>query len=150
MSKVKLQSMDGDVLEVDEESIRQCGSIKDLVSENREEPIQIHNINTAILKKVTEWCNYHKNDPPLPEYMGVGYMYDIDICPWDAEFLKVDDLTLFALIEAAYYLDTKRLMEVSCKTAALKIYEARCQLEDNRAINAIGQTRAENNWYDEW
>ena len=30
------------------------------------DPIPIQNVNSAILKKVIQWCQYHKDDPPLP------------------------------------------------------------------------------------
>ncbi|XP_039689796.1 SKP1-like protein 1B [Medicago truncatula] len=35
---------------------------------------------------------------------------------WDAEFIKVDNVTLFELVLAANYLDIKNLLELTCKT----------------------------------
>lgn len=35
---------------------------------------------------------------------------------WDAEFVKVDNTTLFELVRAANYLDIKSLLELTCKT----------------------------------
>ena len=37
---------------------------------------------------------------------------------WDAEFLKVDNVTLFELVRAANYLDINNLLELTCKTVA--------------------------------
>lgn len=37
---------------------------------------------------------------------------------WDAEFLKVDNITLFELVRAANYLDIKSLLELTCRTVA--------------------------------
>jgi len=37
---------------------------------------------------------------------------------WDAEFVKVDSVTLFELVRAANYLDIKNLLELTCKTVA--------------------------------
>ena len=40
---------------------------------------------------------------------------------WDAEFVKVDDETLFNLILAANYLDIKSLLDLTCKAVADEI-----------------------------
>jgi len=37
---------------------------------------------------------------------------------WDAEFVKVDNVTLFELVRAANYLDIKNLLEFTCNTVA--------------------------------
>lgn len=37
---------------------------------------------------------------------------------WVAEFVKVDNVTLFELVHAANYLDIKNLLELTCKTVA--------------------------------
>ncbi|GMT26411.1 hypothetical protein PFISCL1PPCAC_17708, partial [Pristionchus fissidentatus] len=35
-------------------------------SENEsQDPIPLQNVNSAILKKVMAWCQYHKDDPPM-------------------------------------------------------------------------------------
>jgi hypothetical protein len=41
-----------------------------------------------------------------------------DIEPWDVEFCKVDQSTLFDIIMAANYLDIKKLLDITCKTVA--------------------------------
>lgn len=41
-----------------------------------------------------------------------------DILPWDLEFFKVDQVTLFNLVLAANYLDIPILLDVSCKSIA--------------------------------
>ena len=51
-----------------------------------------------------------KDDPPLPEDDENKEKRTDDICSWDADFLKVDQGTLFELILAANFLDIK----VSC------------------------------------
>jgi S-phase kinase-associated protein 1 len=38
-----------------------------------------------------------------------------DIIPWDADFCKVDQATLFELILAANFLDIKPLLDLTCK-----------------------------------
>ena len=86
-----------------------------------------------------QWATYHKDDPPLPEDDENKEKRTDDICSWDADFLKVDQGTLFELILAANYLDIKvesvlfydlllschvlspllqGLLDVTCKTVA--------------------------------
>ena len=45
-----------------------------------------------------EWSTHHKDDPPLPEDDENREKRSDDIDPWDQEFLKVDQGTLFELI----------------------------------------------------
>lgn len=68
------------------------------MEEDEEEPVPLPNVNAAILRKVIQWCSYHKDDPPPPEDDENKEKRTDDICSWDAEFLKVDQGTLFELI----------------------------------------------------
>ena len=45
-----------------------------------------------------EWSTPHKDDPPPPEDDDNKEKRTDDIEPWDQEFLKVDQGTLFELI----------------------------------------------------
>ena len=51
-----------------------------------------------------------KDDPPLPEDYENKETRKVDICSWDADFLKIDQGTLFELILAANFLDIKANM----------------------------------------
>ena len=55
-------------------------------------------MNGAILKKVIQWCTYHKDDPPAVDDEDNKEKRADDISSWDADFLKVDQGTLFELI----------------------------------------------------
>lgn len=68
------------------------------MEEDEEEAIPLPNVNAAILKKVIQWCTYHKDDPPPPEDNEDEEKSTDDIGTWDMEFLKVDQGTLFELI----------------------------------------------------
>ena len=57
--------------------------------------------------QVITWATYHKDDPPPPEDDENKEKRTDDISSWDADFLKVDQGTLFELILAANYLDIK-------------------------------------------
>ena len=74
-------------------------SVTDLgMDEDDDEAVPLPNVNAAILKKVIQWCTYHKDDPPPPEDDENKEKRTDDISSWDAEFLKVDQGTLFELI----------------------------------------------------
>ena len=112
MPSIKLQSSDGEVFPVDVEIAKQSVTIKTMLEdlgmdEEDEEVVPLPNVNAAILKKVIQWATYHKDDPPLPEDDENKEKRTDDICSWDADFLKVDQGTLFELILAANYLDIK-------------------------------------------
>ncbi|GFG35732.1 hypothetical protein Cfor_05191, partial [Coptotermes formosanus] len=123
MPNIKLQSSDGEVFEVDVEIAKCSVTIKTMLEdlgmdEDEEEAVPLPNVNSAILKKVIQWATYHKDDPPPPEDDENKEKRTDDISSWDADFLKVDQGTLFELILAANYLDIKGLLDVTCKTVA--------------------------------
>ena len=123
MPYVKLQSSDNEVFEVDVEIAKQSEVIRPMVEncdydDFDDEPIPLLNVNAAILKKVIEWATHHKDDPPPKEAEENREKRTDDIEPFDREFLKVDQGTLFELILAANYLDMKLLLDVLCKTVA--------------------------------
>lgn len=98
---------------------------------NGEAAIPLPNVTGKILQKVIEYCRYHHEHPtPVTEDKKDEKRTD-DIIPWDQEFCKVDQSTLFELIlvsntllaqkltfQAANYLDIKPMLDVTCKTVA--------------------------------
>ena len=123
MPSMKLQSSDGETFEVDVEIAKASNTIKTMIEdlgldEDDDEPVPLPNVNGAIMKKVIDWATHHKDDPPVPEDEENREKRTDDIEPWDQEFLKVDQGTLFELILAANYLDIKGLLDVTCKTVA--------------------------------
>jgi len=124
MTVIKLQSSDKQVFEVDVEVAKASITIKTMledlgIEEDDSEVVPLPNVNSAILKKVIQWAEYHKDDPPpAQEDEENRERRTDDITPWDQEFLKVDQGTLFELIQAANYLDIKGLLDVTCKTVA--------------------------------
>ena len=52
----------------------------------------------AFVVKVITWATHHKDDPPPPDDDENKEKRTDDIDPWDQEFLKVDQGTLFELI----------------------------------------------------
>ena len=100
--KIKLQSSDGDVFDVDVEIAKQSITIKtmleDLGMDNDDDIIPLPNVNSGILKRVIQWATNHKDDPPPPEDDENREKNLNDISTWDQDFLKVDQGTLFELI----------------------------------------------------
>ena len=72
MPNIQLQSSDGEIFKVDVEIAKQSMTIKTMLEdlgmeEDEEEPVPLPNVNAAILKRVIQWCTYHKDDPPPPK-----------------------------------------------------------------------------------
>lgn len=160
VKKVKLQSSDGELFEVEIDVIRMSNTIKTMLEDlgveeedNESETIPLPNVSAAILRKVVTWCQYHKNDPPPLEEDDNKEKRTDDIPSWDAEFLKVDQGILFELILAANYLDIKGLLDVTCKTVANMI-KGKTPEEIRRTFNIKNdftpqeeeQIRKENAW----
>lgn len=113
MPTIKLQSADREVFETDVNIAKCSGTIKTMLEdlgmdEGEDEVVPLPNVNSAILRKVIQWATYHKDDPQTedPDAENKEKRTD-DISSWDADFLKVDQGTLFELILAANYLDIK-------------------------------------------
>ena len=75
-------------------------------------------INAAILKKVIQWAENHKADPPSLDNPKNKVMRTYAISSWDSDFLKEDQGTIFSLILAANYLDIEGLLHATCKSVA--------------------------------
>uniref|UniRef100_F1KST5 Skp1-related protein n=1 Tax=Ascaris suum TaxID=6253 RepID=F1KST5_ASCSU len=162
--KIRLLSSDNEAFEVERDVIKLSTTIntmlQDLGMDSNEsgdaemgDPIPLQNVNAAILRKVIQWCQYHKDDPPPPEDSDNKEKRTDDIPSWDVEFLKVDQGTLFELILAANYLDIKGLLDVTCKTVANMI-KGKSPEEIRRTFNIKNdftpeeeeQIRKENAW----
>merc|ERR1712035_150005 len=126
------------------------------MEDDDDEVVPLPNVNAAILRKVIQWATYHKDDPPLPEDDENKEKRTDDICSWDADFLKVDQGTLFEFSLAASYLDIKGLLDVTCKTVANMI-KGKTPEEIRKTFNIKNdfteeeeaQVRKENQWCEE-
>jgi len=126
--------------------LEDCLEIKD--------PIPIPNVNDAVLTKVLEWCEQHKNDPvPLTEEDTDTRKKSTDIEEWDQKFMQVDQEMLFEIILAANYLDIKPLLDVGCKTVANMIkgkspeeIRKTFNIQNDFSAEEEDQIRRENEW----
>ncbi|XP_058734529.1 SKP1-like protein 1A isoform X2 [Vicia villosa] len=119
--KINLKSSDGEIFVIDEAVALESQTIKHMIEDDcaDETGIPLPNVTSKILAKVIEYCNKH-----VDAANSDGRSVDEDeIKNWDAEFVKVDQKTLFDLILAANYLDIKSLLDLTCKTVADMINE---------------------------
>ena len=115
-TKITLKSSDGEVFEVDQAVALESQTIKHMIEDDcADNGIPLPNVTSKILSKVIEYCKKHV-DAPAAEDRAVTA--DDDLKTFDADFVKVDQATLFDLILAANYLNIKSLLDLTCQTVA--------------------------------
>ncbi|XP_021859004.2 SKP1-like protein 1A [Spinacia oleracea] len=124
--KVILKSSDNEEFSVDNNVAVQCQTIKLMIEDDcADNAIPLPNVTSAILTKVIEYCKKHADASNAAGGSasnaaggsGGGGGGD-ELKKWDAEFVNVDQKTLFDLILAANYLDIKSLLDLTCQTVA--------------------------------
>ncbi|KAL5557830.1 hypothetical protein UlMin_034041 [Ulmus minor] len=114
--KITLKSSDGETFEVDEAVALESQTIKHMIEDDcADNGIPLPNVTSKILSKVIEYCKKHVETPKLDER---ATTVDDELKAWDADFVKVDQATLFDLILAANYLNIKSLLDLTCQTVA--------------------------------
>jgi S-phase kinase-associated protein 1 len=94
--KFTLKSSDGEAFEVDEAVALESQTIKHMIEEDcADNAIPLPNVTSKILSKVIEYCKKHVETPKSDDRPSSA---DDDLKSWDAEFVKVDQATLFDLI----------------------------------------------------
>ncbi|RZC63620.1 hypothetical protein C5167_025365 [Papaver somniferum] len=109
---VTLKSSDGEAFDVEESVALQSQTIKHMIEDDcADNGIPLPNVTGKILAKVIQYCRKHD---------GVADEKDQkdEVKNWDAEFVNVDQATLFDLILAANYLNIKELWDLTCQTVA--------------------------------
>ncbi|KAH8269861.1 hypothetical protein KR018_008140, partial [Drosophila ironensis] len=158
MPIIRLESSDKEIFDTDQE-IAKCSEtirtvLEDLGDESDNSVLPLPKVNSMILKKVLLWATHHKDDPQVAEEDENNESRTDDISSWDADFLNVDQGTLFELILAANYLNIQGLLDVTCKTVANMIRGKTPQeIRDTFAIQndfspqEEEKVRMENEWY---
>ncbi|KAK9165096.1 hypothetical protein Scep_000287 [Stephania cephalantha] len=112
--KITLMSCDKEAFDVDEAVALESLTIKHMIEDtNPDSAIPVPNVTGKILAKVIEYCKKHVESPKSDDRA-----LEEDLKNWDAEFVKVDQATLFDLILAANYLNIKSLLDLTCQTVA--------------------------------
>uniref|UniRef100_A0A7C8ZBF3 SKP1-like protein n=1 Tax=Opuntia streptacantha TaxID=393608 RepID=A0A7C8ZBF3_OPUST len=116
--KVTLKSSDGETFEVEEAVALESQTIKHMIEDDcADNAIPLPNVTGKILSKVIEYCKKHV-DAAAAKSSDERSSSDDELKAWDAEFVKVDQNTLFDLILAANYLNIKSLLDLTCQTVA--------------------------------
>ncbi|XWS40208.1 hypothetical protein CRYUN_Cryun18bG0120800 [Craigia yunnanensis] len=111
--KIMFKSSDGETFEVEEAVAMESQTIKHMIEEDcANNEIPLPNVTSKILSKVLEYCKKHVDAADDKE------KYPDELKAWDADFVKVDQNTLFDLILAANYLNIKSLLDLICQTVA--------------------------------
>ncbi|BAH95253.1 Os11g0456300 [Oryza sativa Japonica Group] len=126
---ITLKSSDGEEFEVEEPVAMESQTIRHMIEDDcADNGIPLPNVNSKILSKVIEYCNKHVHaaaaaaskaaDDAASAAAAVPPPSGEDLKNWDADFVKVDQATLFDLILAANYLNIKGLLDLTCQTVA--------------------------------
>ena len=156
--KVKLTTMDGETVEVDQEIACKSFLIKGIIDEGGcEEEIPLPSIKKATLDKILEYCAYiHTNQPPeIDKPLRSSNLSDV-VNEWYSNFVNLEQEVLFELILAANFMDIKSLLELSCAKVAslikgMTIPETRkfFNIENDFSPEEELQIMDENKWAEE-
>mmetsp|Transcript_12837 Transcript_12837/g.24497 ORF Transcript_12837/g.24497 Transcript_12837/m.24497 type:complete len:163 (-) Transcript_12837:93-581(-) len=119
--------------------------------------IPLPNVKAAVLKKVIEFCQHHRNEPmtEIEKPLKSAQMAEV-VQKWYADFVNVEQVLLFELILAANYMDIKPLLDLTCATVASMI-KGKTPEEIRKTFNIANdfspeeeaQVREENKWCEE-
>ncbi|XP_039823146.1 SKP1-like protein 1 isoform X2 [Panicum virgatum] len=116
---ITLKSSDGEEFEVEEAVAMESQTIRHMIEDDcADNGIPLPNVNSKILSKVIEYCNKHVHAAAAAAAANSNAASGEDLKNWDADFVKVDQATLFDLILAANYLNIKGLLDLTCQTVA--------------------------------
>ncbi|QDZ17760.1 S-phase kinase-associated protein 1 [Chloropicon primus] len=119
--KVTLKSSDDETFVVDQEVANMSETIKNMIEDTGAEvAIPLPNVGGKDLAKVIEYCKF-KVEAKKKNADGQPAKTEDEVKSWEADFVKVDQGTLFQLILAANYLNIKELLDHTCFTVASMI-----------------------------
>uniref|UniRef100_A0A804NLQ9 SKP1-like protein n=1 Tax=Zea mays TaxID=4577 RepID=A0A804NLQ9_MAIZE len=109
---ITLKSSDGEEFEVEEAVAMESQTIRHMIEDDcADNGIPLPNVNSKILSKAGS------DDVGAASANSTAASGE-DLKNWDADFVKVDQATLFDLILAANYLNIKGLLDLTCQTVA--------------------------------
>ncbi|XP_037424832.1 SKP1-like protein 1 [Triticum dicoccoides] len=123
-----LKSSDEEEFQVEEVVAMESQTIRHMIDDGcANNKILLPIINSKILSMVIEYCKKHIQAKPTTDTTTrASEAYDVvapagpveDLKNWDAEFVRVNESTLFDLAMAARYLNIKGLLDLTTETLA--------------------------------
>eukprot|EP00833_Pecoramyces_ruminatium_P014723 jgi/Orpsp1_1/1188755/evm.model.d7180000066971.1 len=136
VSTINIECCDGTIIEFDEEIAEKLETInngKIVVNDNNDknklislkEMEGIEYITGPVLKKIKEYCEYHRNDKAKGKYD----FEDDEPSEWDKKFLKnmKNNDELFCVTLAADYFNIQELFNIGCRHIADDIRGAKIE-----------------------
>ncbi|RWS01882.1 S-phase kinase-associated protein 1-like protein [Dinothrombium tinctorium] len=131
MAKVKLESNDHHVFEVDKDAAELSLVVKGAIANTADDDssVPLPKVCKVDLERVVEWITHHQHDPQEDEddeeseNERKNEPRSTEMDAWDAEFIDKFELReVFDLLNAANYMDVKGLFDVCCKKIAKTIH----------------------------
>lgn len=158
--EISLKTQDGNVLKVPKKVIALSKMVKELIDEGddeEEQEVPIMEVEHNILVKVIEFCKHYLDDnmAEIEKPLKSKEMSAV-VSEWYAQYIDIDQQTLFAVILAANYMEIQPLLDLSCAKVATMI-KGKSPEEIRQTFNIVNdftpeeekQIREENKWCDE-
>jgi len=124
MPIIQVRCSDGAVVEAESEVARMSVTLKKKLDESGTSCIVLDNVNSRSFSKVLEYCTAHCAP-------GVA-----DLKAWDNKFVKVEPSVLCELASAAYHLEIKSMVDLTCYAIA-QLLKGNTPEEIRRIFNII-------------
>jgi len=127
MSVIAVECSDNVSIAVDREmAISMSAAIgKQLESKTDDSPIVLESINSNTLTKVLEFCRAHTSPQSVT-----------NLAAWDEKFVRLEPGELCELASAAYHLEIRPLVDLTCKAIA-KLLKGKSPSEIRRTFNIL-------------
>ncbi|EFP03583.1 CRE-SKR-21 protein [Caenorhabditis remanei] len=110
----KIRSSDGQIFVIQDWLIQKSKSFSVVYPfmKDSAQPLQT-TVSSFILEKIIEWCHHHRHDDADQDYRLIPV--------WDAQFLNDNNGIVFLLIEAAYRLEIRGLLDIACRAVSITL-----------------------------
>jgi len=129
---ITVECSDGILIDIDKElAISMSGTLrknletKQSSHEPDNSPITIDNITSSTLMKVLDFCSVHSAPHSVPNFKA-----------WNEKFVRLEPSELCELASAAYYLEIRPLVDLTCKSIA-KLLKGKSPAEIRKTFNIL-------------